>query len=123
MSAKGVKMTNKEKLEKIKYFVDKQDILGILESFLIDDAYKDIDFIKFIKSNDPQLFYSIHPIILKELDNYQKVTDSIVFILEKTNLSKETKYEVAKIGKDLTERCKAIICAAKELNEIFDKAN
>jgi len=116
-------MTNKEKLERIKYFADKQDVIGILGSFLIDDAYKDVEFAKFIKQTDPQLFYGIHPIIMNQLEQNQKVMESCIFILENEKLSINTKAQIANASKELAEKCKAVACAAKELCEVFDKAN
>lgn len=116
-------MTNKEKLERIKFFADKQDVIGILGSFLIDDAYKDVEFAKFIRETDPQLFYSIHPIIMNQLEKNKQVMDSCVFILENNKLSKQTKSRIASISIELAEKCKTVACAAKELCEVFDKAN
>lgn len=116
-------MTNKEKLERIKFFADKHDVIGILGSFLIDDAYKDVEFAKFIRETDPQLFYGIHPIIMNELEKNRQVMESCIFILDNKKLSIQTKTKIAEISKELAEKCKAVACAAKELCEVFDKAN
>lgn len=116
-------MTNKEKCEIIKQFVDKKDVVGILGSFLIDDAYKDVEFVKYIKENDREMFNAIHPIIVAELERYQNALMSSVFIMEKTNVPDRLKSELSFHCRQLVEKSLAIGSAAKELGDTFDKAN
>lgn len=116
-------MTNKEKCEIIKQFVDKKDVIGVLGSFLIDDAYKDVEFAKYMKNSYPDMFISIHPMILKELEKQKNVIISCVALLETNKISDKLKREIALRGKDLAEINLAMAGAAKELGNTFIKAN
>lgn len=115
-------MTNKEKYEMIKHFADNNDVIGVLGSFLVDDAYKDINFVRFLKDSDPKLFFNIHPMIMADLEKHQKVMESCVYILDKTKVSNKVKEQLVVISTGIAEKCKAIVGAAKELCDIFDKA-
>lgn len=115
-------MTNKEKCEIIKQFVDKKDVVGILGSFLIDDAYKDVEFARYMKNSYPDIFYGIHPIILEELEKQKKVLMSCVALISDNRISDKLKADIAKQSKELAEKNVAIGGAAKELCETFEKA-
>lgn len=115
-------MTNKEKYERVKFYTNQRDIVGMLGSFLVDDAYKDINFIKYIKEIDPTLFYGFHNIIIEELEEQQKVMTSCAELLKCDKLSDSTKAKIAVQATELAEKCRAIVGAAKELSEIFAKA-
>lgn len=115
-------MTNKEKCEIIKQFVDKKDVVGILGSFLIDDAYKDVEFARYMKNSYPEMFYGIHPIIVDELENQKKIMISCVALLESDRISDKLKAEIANQSRQLAEKNVAIGGAARELCETFEKA-
>ena len=115
-------MTNKEKYEMIKHFADNNDVVGVLGAFLVDDAYKDVDFVRFLKNSDSKLFFDIHPMIMTELEKYQKIMEACVYILDQTKVSKESKEKLALVSTGLAEKSKAIVGAAKELCEVFNKA-
>ncbi len=116
-------MTNKEKCEIIKQFVDKKDVIGILGSFLIDDAYRDVEFARYMKDLYPETFYGIHPVIVDELENQKKVITSCVALLESNRISDKLKCEIANQSKQLAEKNIAISGAARELCETFEKAS
>lgn len=116
-------MTNKEKCDFIKHFYDQKDVVGILGSFLIDDAYKDVEFAKYMKNSYPELFFGIHPIILEELEKEKEAAKSCAALLANDKISKQTKAEIAQKGNTLVEKIQAIIGAAKALCITFSKAN
>lgn len=115
-------MTNKEKCEIIKQFVDKKDVVGILGSFLIDDAYKDVEFAKYMRNSYPEMFYGIHPIIVDELEKQKTVMKSCIALLESNRVSDKLKIEIANQSRQLAEKNVAIGGAARELCETFEKA-
>ena len=115
-------MTNKEKCESIKQYVEKKDVVGVLRSFLVDEAYRDVEFARYMKNTYPDLFYSIHPMIIEELEKQKEVITSCVALLENTKLSDKLKSEIALYGKHLAEKNIAMGGAAKELCATFEKA-
>ena len=116
-------MTNKEKCEIISKFTNEKDVIGILASFMIDDAYKDVDFIKYMRKSYPNLFENIHSIIIEELDKQKKILESCVALLGSSKVSDDAKSKIAVIGKELAEKNVAIAGAAKELCETFEKTS
>ena len=116
-------MTNKDKCEFIKHFVDQKDAVGILSSFMIDDAYKDVEFAKYMKNSYPELFFNIHSVIMEELEKEKKAVESCAALLSNDKISKQTKAEIAQSGENLVEKIRAIIGAAKALCATFNKAN
>lgn len=115
-------MTNKEKYERIKKHVEEKNAIGILAAFMIDDAYKDVEFAKYLKNYDPSLFYEIHPAIIADLTKHSDVVSSCLELLKTGKLSLSTKAEMVKQLEELNTKCNAIALAAKELCVVFDKA-
>ena len=113
-------MTNEEKYEKIKFFADKKDVVGMLGVFQIDDTNQKLEFVKFLKKIDPKLFYNVHPIIMEELEKQHKVMDSCVFVLENSKISQLTKSKLSAYCKEVVEECIVIATSARDLCEIFD---
>lgn len=115
-------MTKEEKCEAIKFFIERKSAIGILGVFAIDDAYKDVEFAKFIIKTEPEMIKSVSSILEDEMNKKHDGINSAMQLLKTKKLSKSLSVKVASYLDREVDFCRAICEASKDLIQTFKQA-